>query len=652
MPNHSSTEKSIAPHAAPLTALASRAIPYELRVGVTGHRELSVEQAAGVDLAVRRVLGRIERTLVDGSARPAPSVPGSWRNLREGLARLGAYVDVGLTVVVRALWRSVPRQPGVVPDERQAPLRWIVVSPLAKGADRIVARAVLDREPSPLDPQQMPPRLEVVLPMPVDEYRRDFRDPEDLQEFEELYGRADWTNADDALLTTDVAPGELRNAAYRMAGHEVTNRCDLLIAVWDGRPPAGGGGTGEIVPYAVRQGRPVLWINSLRPEEAPVLLTSAKTARPWPVLGENDPMTGVFIDEFPQRAKGLSLGFHRLAAFQRDTALDPGEYAAKLNDYAVWFQKLDRDHGLSPAATVAVVEKLMPHLARANLLANRYQYLYLGAVTRIYALALAAITVAVAQQVFWPERHAIVVLEVLALVAAWSLLRVNRREQWQEKYHNDRYLAEWLRRAQFTVLLPPAGFVPTAGQLSLYHGPETWFVQALGRIITATGRDIHGAAPASPGDSLQGLKSALIDGWIGLQAAWHTDKAHREDHHARWGRRLTFWLFVATLTMAVVHWLFGHALHGTPGQIVTLLAIVLPACAAAMHSIERVRDHDRTAARSRQMAKLLDRLADRLRAAENMDELREAAREIDEALAEEVEEWWVAGTLQRPGEPV
>jgi hypothetical protein len=35
-------------------------------------------------------------------------------------------------------------------------------------------------------------------------------------------------------------------------------------------------------------------------------------------------------------------------------------------------------------------------------------------------------------------------------------LRVNRRERWQEKYLNDRYLAEWLRRAQFEVLLPPA----------------------------------------------------------------------------------------------------------------------------------------------------------------------------------------------------
>ena len=42
--------------------------------------------------------------------------------------------------------------------------------------------------------------------------------------------------------------------AYLAAGHEVTDCCELLVAVWDGQNAAGKGGTGDIVAYAREQG--------------------------------------------------------------------------------------------------------------------------------------------------------------------------------------------------------------------------------------------------------------------------------------------------------------------------------------------------------------------------------------------------------------
>jgi hypothetical protein len=39
-------------------------------------------------------------------------------------------------------------------------------------------------------------------------------------------------------------------AAYFAAGKLIVNRCDLLLAVWDGQPAGGLGGTGDIVGYA------------------------------------------------------------------------------------------------------------------------------------------------------------------------------------------------------------------------------------------------------------------------------------------------------------------------------------------------------------------------------------------------------------------
>jgi hypothetical protein len=42
-------------------------------------------------------------------------------------------------------------------------------------------------------------------------------------------------------------------AAYFEAGRFIVDRSDLLIAVWDGQPAAGLGGTGDVVAYAKQQ---------------------------------------------------------------------------------------------------------------------------------------------------------------------------------------------------------------------------------------------------------------------------------------------------------------------------------------------------------------------------------------------------------------
>jgi len=44
-------------------------------------------------------------------------------------------------------------------------------------------------------------------------------------------------------------------AAYLAASQYLIDRCDLLVAVWDGSPPTGSGGTADAVAYAREQGR-------------------------------------------------------------------------------------------------------------------------------------------------------------------------------------------------------------------------------------------------------------------------------------------------------------------------------------------------------------------------------------------------------------
>jgi hypothetical protein len=43
---------------------------------------------------------------------------------------------------------------------------------------------------------------------------------------------------------------------------EGVENCDLLVAIWDGEPARGPGGTGETVELFRQAGRPLLWIHA------------------------------------------------------------------------------------------------------------------------------------------------------------------------------------------------------------------------------------------------------------------------------------------------------------------------------------------------------------------------------------------------------
>lgn len=53
---------------------------------------------------------------------------------------------------------------------------------------------------------------------------------------------------------------------YFYAGKVVVENCDILVAVWNGKPAAGVGGTGDVVDYARLRGRETTWIDPERRE--------------------------------------------------------------------------------------------------------------------------------------------------------------------------------------------------------------------------------------------------------------------------------------------------------------------------------------------------------------------------------------------------
>lgn len=101
---------------------------------------------------------------------------------------------------------------------------------LAAGADQLFARLVIEQGG----------RLHVVIPCRG--YETTFSTDEELAEFRSLLEQA-----------TEVERMEFPNPserAFLAAGRRVADLSDRVIAVWDGKPARGLGGTADIVAYA------------------------------------------------------------------------------------------------------------------------------------------------------------------------------------------------------------------------------------------------------------------------------------------------------------------------------------------------------------------------------------------------------------------
>jgi hypothetical protein len=112
---------------------------------------------------------------------------------------------------------------------------------LAAGADQLFAQALLDRG------------IPYTVVVPSAGYELAFKDAAGRGEYARFLGRAER-----CIALEFESPGE---EAYWAAGQEIVRLADLLIAVWNGAPAAGLGGTGDVVRHARQTGRKVWHLN-------------------------------------------------------------------------------------------------------------------------------------------------------------------------------------------------------------------------------------------------------------------------------------------------------------------------------------------------------------------------------------------------------
>jgi len=120
-----------------------------------------------------------------------------------------------------------------------------VMSALAEGADRLVAKPVLARSTG---------GLTAVLPLAATDYQTDFESAESTREFLDLLAQADEV--------IELPPARTREAAYEAVGDYIVEHCDVLVPVWDGKGAQGRGGTGAVVARARERGLPIAWVHA------------------------------------------------------------------------------------------------------------------------------------------------------------------------------------------------------------------------------------------------------------------------------------------------------------------------------------------------------------------------------------------------------
>lgn len=444
-----------------------------------------------------------------------------------------------------------------------APGEWIALSSIAVGGDTFFARAALHHD--------VP--WHAVLPVPAGEFKQDFT-AEAWREAEGLLAEAEVVRV--------MAETGTRDEAYLDAGIETVHECDVLLAVWDGEPARGKGGTADVIGYARELGRPILIV---------------------------DPVTGESRREHWQSLAGRHSD---LAHFNHLPAAPDSAYGAA--------------NPFGAPASVAGLQRKADHAASRG--APHFRRLVASTVL----LHVLATLVAAAALAFDWHFVAVPWLKLLCLVGALGVALVLRAQGTHHHWVRCRLAAEFCRSALATWGLPRAA--PLFAELDLPG------LRQLTRSLQVLHRRTVGVQPVAMGDFKQHYLTTRIDD----QLHYYTRK-HAQAAPLLRRLRTGFWIatvlaILATAMYSVDHTWEPFGLGGHNEELIYyFLPIALPVVAAALMSLVSINDLHRRLARYREMEELLRTARKQIAYSQTWSSLERIVQRTERALLQEVLEW-------------
>ncbi|HTY54226.1 MAG TPA: hypothetical protein VMB26_03440 [Candidatus Binataceae bacterium] len=532
----------------------------------------------------------------------------------------------------------------------------VLLSPLAEGADRLVAEVALSPE--------VGAQVVAVLPMPRALYERDFASAESRAEFARLLGSA--TSVLELPLPSNLSPAafqddeQARIKQYLAVGEFVTRECQVLIALWNG---AAGetAGTGSVVTLKLTGHWPTQFVQHGAIDEL---------VSPGPVFHIKAPR---------ERDPGDSTAISLTEIYPKNDAYGPAEsarvYAARM------FEPLDtynRELAESSADEVAARQRaatdLIPSLdqpvlapirsalelirgqyASADVLANHYRSLTVATLFRVSIVVFfGALAFDSSLHLLLGgsgEVHLIKAICMFAspvlMVIALMIYRRAKRDSYQNKYQDYRGLAEGLR-VQFFWRLAGVNEAVADHYLGRHRWELEWVRAACRAALVAAGFPL--------GPVCTETRQIAIENWVDPQHAYLTGAIERQERKIESFEnlmRICFWAGLAgivTLSFLIGWEVFDRGsdtlaffvgenseLHGFLLLLITMSAVA----AALIHNyIEKLALAPQV--RMYQgMKRLYQRYAERLRAVPDSD-VTEALSKLGQAALMENGDWIIA----------
>ena len=597
-----------------------------LRIGVTGHRP---------------------------NRLPASSLPRIKRQIDEIVALLESIAT-----------EAAEAHADVYFCERQGPPRLRAISALAEGADTLVAEIALQRGAE----------LAAALPFAAEEYERDFAAGAPRDGFHALL-RA-------AFAVFELDGSREREAeSYEAVGRLVVRQCDVLLAIWDGEPAAGRGGTALIAAYAGRLGVPVVWIHATK-EREPTLMTAdeAQKVSEAPLAALNGLLSASLSPPARKPPTPALRRFLGLAEESGGNLLD--DYYAERNPSFSWggiylfvrnlllgrlrlpnlrVEDFARDtaarwqHDFAQAgAALKVLEappllRLREHYAWASGLADLYGGLYRSAFTMNYLLAALAVLLAVLGMVVPAPGRLWTFLEMASLLAIVVITVRGKSRRWHERWLAYRNLAERLRAFRF---LLPLGEVPRLAPPPERKGTDSsrmawvdWLTRAIIREIPLPKARLDGAYLAAAG-------RFIADVEVAGQIEYHATNAERMRHLDHRLHLAGVALFLVRIAAVAAHLMLdlgaGEAAGESAGAAdlgawLGLLSAALPAFGAAFYGLRSQGEFaslvERSAAMTIALTRLREQLLAQAQAGGERRNVAAAAAEIADVMLVETADW-------------
>ena len=440
-------------------------------------------------------------------------------------------------------------------------VEWLALSSLADGSDLIFARVALELKLG----------WEALLPLPPAEFRKDFEPPA-WAEVEALLAEAEQVRV--------IGERVDRNDAYLDCGTETVNHCDLLLAVWDGKPPRGRGGTAEIVAYAREIGRPLILI---------------------------DPTTLAVRRE---RLEELRFGDRHLALLNQ---LPPPEAGLPDHSDAGLRAALQFQHKVDAAAT-----RSAPHFRLLTTVTVGLHVLATGLATATLAFDLHAAALP------WGK--------LSCLLGALGVAVVLRRQHERHDWVRCRLAAEISRSALATWGLPRAA--------RLFDHMDWSGLEPLRRSLDVLHRRSARLRPEAFDEFKQRYLRERIDG----QLAYFVRNEQRSGpllHRLRAGFLASSILAIACTAAYAINTLLPEAVAPVWVEewVFGFGPIVLPVLAAGCMSLISINDLHRRVARYREMRMRLETARKEASFAQTWGALERVIAKVERALLQEVFEW-------------